>query len=358
MLGIPLKYNVRNLFVRKVTTTLTVLGIALVVAVFLCVMALGEGLTRVFTASGSEKNVLVLRQNSQSELQSGLGRDQIPLIRALPGIEKDADGKPLVSAELVVVLNLDKRDGGSSNVTIRGVEEKGMALRPADEADRGADVRPGDVGGDRRRERREAVQGGRGRPGDPLRRLPLEGRGALRRRRHRPRQRDLDRLGRDAEHVPARRLLLGPRPDDRPRRARPVRRRRRGGRAPRPRGKDRAGLLRRADLDRRADQVPRRLRRHRHGDRRLLRRDEHDVRGGLLPDARDRDAPRPRLLATLDPRLVRPRVDRPRPPRGGRRLRARVPPRQGRPLGRHRHDELRDVRRGRLRLPADALSSS
>ena len=93
MLGIPLKYNVRNLFVRKVTTTLTVLGIALVVAVFLCVMALGEGLTNVFAASGSEKNVLVLRQNSQSELQSGLGRDQIPLIRALPGIEKDADDR-------------------------------------------------------------------------------------------------------------------------------------------------------------------------------------------------------------------------------------------------------------------------
>ena len=121
MLSIPLKYNVRNLFVRKVTTTLTVLGIALVVAVFLCVMALGEGLTAVFTASGSEKNVLVLRQNSQSELQSGISRDQAPLVKALPGIEKDADGKPLVSAELVVVLNLDKRDGGSSNVTIRGV---------------------------------------------------------------------------------------------------------------------------------------------------------------------------------------------------------------------------------------------
>ena len=130
MLGIPLKYNIRNLFVRKVTTTLTVLGIALVVAVFLCVMALGEGLTNVFTASGSDKNVLVLRQNSQSELQSGIGRDQAQLVRALAGIEKDADGKPLVSAELVVVLNLDKRDGGSSNVTIRGVEEKGMALRP------------------------------------------------------------------------------------------------------------------------------------------------------------------------------------------------------------------------------------
>src|SRR5262245_31648451 len=108
MLGIPLKYNVRNLFVRKITTGLTVLGIALVVAVFLSVMALAEGLTRVFTASGSERNVLVLRQNSQDELQSGVARDQVPLITTLPGIEKDADGKPLASAELVVVVNLEK----------------------------------------------------------------------------------------------------------------------------------------------------------------------------------------------------------------------------------------------------------
>ena len=143
MLSIPLKYNVRNLFVRKVTTSLTVLGIALVVAVFLCVMALGEGLATVFTASGSEKNVLVLRQNSQSELQSGISRDQAPLVKALPGIEKDADGKPLVSSELVVVLNLDKRDGGSSNVTLRGVEEKAMALRPGMRITEGRTFVPG-----------------------------------------------------------------------------------------------------------------------------------------------------------------------------------------------------------------------
>ena len=130
MLGIPLKYNIRNLFVRKITTGLTVLGIGLVVAVFLCVMSLGEGLTRVFTSSGSEKNVLVLRQNSQSELQSGISRDQVPLILTLPGIEKDTDGTPLASAELVVVLNLEKLDGGSSNVTIRGVQDRGFLLRP------------------------------------------------------------------------------------------------------------------------------------------------------------------------------------------------------------------------------------
>ncbi len=143
MLAIPLKYNWRNLFVRKITTFLTVLGIGLVVAVFLCVMSLGEGLTRVFTASGSDSNVLVLRQNSQSELQSGISRDQVPLLMTLPGIAKDADGKPLASNELVVVLNLDKLGGGSSNVTIRGVAEKAMKLRPGLNLEKGRMFEPG-----------------------------------------------------------------------------------------------------------------------------------------------------------------------------------------------------------------------
>jgi len=143
MLSIPLKYNWRNLFVRKITTSLTVLGIGLVVAVFLSVMALGEGLTRVFTSSGSDQNVLVLRQNSQSELQSGISRDQVPLIVTLPGIAKDTDGKPLASNELVIVLNLEKIGGGSSNVTIRGIGEKGMKLRPSFDLDKGRMFTPG-----------------------------------------------------------------------------------------------------------------------------------------------------------------------------------------------------------------------
>lgn len=129
-MAIPLKYNIRNLFVRKVTTGLTVLGIGLVVAVFLSVMSLAEGLTRVFQASGSKKNVLVLRKNSQSEVQSGISREQVPLIMTLPGIERDTDGSPLASSELVVMLNLEKIDGGTANVTIRGISEKGSLLRP------------------------------------------------------------------------------------------------------------------------------------------------------------------------------------------------------------------------------------
>ncbi|HLE25795.1 MAG TPA: ABC transporter permease [Thermodesulfobacteriota bacterium] len=142
-MAIPLKYNIRNLFVRKITTGLTVLGIGLVVAVFLSVMSLSEGLTRVFKASGSTRNVLVLRQNSQSEVQSGISRNQVPLIVTLPGIEKDIDGNPLTSTELVVMLNLKKIDGGASNVTLRGISEKSPLLKPQFKLIEGRMFRPG-----------------------------------------------------------------------------------------------------------------------------------------------------------------------------------------------------------------------
>jgi putative ABC transport system permease protein len=142
-MAIPLKYNIRNLFVRKVTMGLTVLGISLVVAVFLSVMSLTEGLTRVFKSSGSGKNVIVLRQNSQSEVQSGIYREQVPLIVTLPGIERDTDGNPLASSELVVMLNLEKIGGGTANVTLRGISEKGPLLRPQFKLVEGRMFRPG-----------------------------------------------------------------------------------------------------------------------------------------------------------------------------------------------------------------------
>ncbi|MGH7901654.1 MAG: ABC transporter permease [Thermodesulfobacteriota bacterium] len=129
-MAIPLKYNIRNLAVRKITTSLTAFGIGLVVAVLLAVLSLAEGLTSVFKTSGSDNNIIVLRKNSQSEIQSGIYKNQVPLIYTLPGIQKDKNQISLASAEAVVVINMEKKGGGTSNVTIRGVSEKGPILRP------------------------------------------------------------------------------------------------------------------------------------------------------------------------------------------------------------------------------------
>jgi putative ABC transport system permease protein len=142
-MAIPIKYNIRNLLVKKITTGLTILGIGLVVAVLLAVLSLAEGLANVFKSSGSNLNIIVLRKNSQSEIQSGISMSQVPLIYTLPGIARDTDQNPLASAEAVVVINMEKIGGGSSNVTIRGVSEKGPILRPQFKLLEGRMFKPG-----------------------------------------------------------------------------------------------------------------------------------------------------------------------------------------------------------------------
>src|SRR5262249_14420093 len=120
--AVPLKYNVRNLFVRKVSTSMTVLGISLVVAVFLLVMSLAEGVRRTFEAPVSSRALVALRVGAQSDVMSFINREEYEAIRTLPGIERSTTGEPLVSPEIVVLVNLARRDGKKTNVILRGVE--------------------------------------------------------------------------------------------------------------------------------------------------------------------------------------------------------------------------------------------
>jgi ABC-type lipoprotein release transport system permease subunit len=128
---IPLKYNWRNLFVRRVSTTMTILGVALVVTVFLLVMSLAEGVRKTFQSTVSERDLVVLRVGAQSDVQSIITRDEYESIRTLAGIERDAEGNPLVSPELVVLINIARQDGKKTNVIVRGVEPVALKFRPA-----------------------------------------------------------------------------------------------------------------------------------------------------------------------------------------------------------------------------------
>jgi len=143
-LAIPLKYNLRNLFVRKVSTTMTVLSIGLVVAVFVALMALGSGIEKTFTSSGDPRNLIVLRKSSQVEGNSAVTKAEFQIVRYLPGIEPAPHGAPLISPEVIVLLNIARRDGtGMSNVTVRGVGQDAFALRPYLRIVRGRVFRPG-----------------------------------------------------------------------------------------------------------------------------------------------------------------------------------------------------------------------
>jgi putative ABC transport system permease protein len=130
---------------RLGSTAVIVVGIAGVVAVLVALLAMGEGLTATLQQTGSNDTAIVLRGGSQAESNSVLTRDNIATIEEAPGIAKDAQGKPVASAELVVVANVPKKSDPStdSNVEIRGVGEEAWALRPEVKIVSGRKFNPG-----------------------------------------------------------------------------------------------------------------------------------------------------------------------------------------------------------------------
>lgn len=129
-MAIPLSYNIRNLVVRKTTTIMTAVGIALTVAVLLAVLALVAGLRSAFASTGDPLHVLVLRKGGNAELTSIVTQESFQVIKAFPGIAKGPDGQPLASLEVVSVINLPNVDSPNGmNVTLRGLPVSGIQLR-------------------------------------------------------------------------------------------------------------------------------------------------------------------------------------------------------------------------------------
>jgi len=128
-MGIPFAYNLRNLIVRRTTTIMTALGIALTVAVLLAVLALVAGLRTAFESTGDPLQVLVMRKGATAELSSGMSREIFQVIKANPGIAKQAE-EPLASLEMVTVINLPSVDSPQGmNVTLRGLMPAGVQMR-------------------------------------------------------------------------------------------------------------------------------------------------------------------------------------------------------------------------------------
>ena len=123
--------NLTSIPQRFGTSSVIVVGIAGVVAVLISVLAMATGFKRTIVATGRDDRAIVLRGGSESELASTLSREATLTIMDAPGIRKDSAGKPIASAEAVVVVDMPKKSNDSgANVTIRGVGAQGMALRP------------------------------------------------------------------------------------------------------------------------------------------------------------------------------------------------------------------------------------
>ncbi|MGB2959985.1 MAG: ABC transporter permease [Bacteroidota bacterium] len=128
---IPLSYSWRSIWQRRMTTILTLGGIALVVFVFAAVLMLANGLEETLVETGSEANVLVLRRSATTELVSQINRNSANIMKTHPEVSQLPDGKPLASTELNVIINLTRQGSiDMGNVSVRGISPEGMQLRP------------------------------------------------------------------------------------------------------------------------------------------------------------------------------------------------------------------------------------
>ena len=104
---------------------------ALVVFVFASILMLSAGLEKTLIETGSEDNVIVTRKSANSEVQSGVERQQAAIVESLPEIATGVDGEPLLAKELVVLISLPKRGSDKpANVVIRGISSSSITLRP------------------------------------------------------------------------------------------------------------------------------------------------------------------------------------------------------------------------------------
>ena len=141
---IPFSYIFRNLLVRKLTTLLTASGMALVVFVFAAVLMLDAGLKKTMVGTGRLDNVLAIRTGAQTEIQSGVTREQAALIESMPQVARGQSGEAMASKESLVLISLYKtgQDKGS-NIVTRGVSPMGIVLRPQVNIVEGRMYRPG-----------------------------------------------------------------------------------------------------------------------------------------------------------------------------------------------------------------------
>src|SRR5262245_44460832 len=101
---IPLKYNIRNLRVRWITTLMTVLATGLVVAAMVITFGLADGLDHALRISGHPLDLIILRKGATDETGSTVTPQTADEIATLAGIQKDSAGTPLCSSEFVTIL--------------------------------------------------------------------------------------------------------------------------------------------------------------------------------------------------------------------------------------------------------------
>lgn len=143
-MALPIRYSLRNALVRWRSTVATVLGIALVVFVFVLLQSLAAGIEKSSGNTGDPRNLIVTRKGATAESASLISRPTLQEIRYFPEIARNTAGESVISADVLALINLPRRNnGGEANVLLRGVTPRGRELRPQVELVAGRWFEPG-----------------------------------------------------------------------------------------------------------------------------------------------------------------------------------------------------------------------
>ena len=142
-MAIPLKYNWKNLFVRRISNAMTAGAIALVVAVFVAAMAMVAGLDSAVKDTSTPGNVILLSKGVDSEYTSRISVETYDALKFLPAINRDAGGNPLVSPELAEQVFMTGIDQTLDNLPIRGLLLEGLKVHDKARVIAGRMFKPG-----------------------------------------------------------------------------------------------------------------------------------------------------------------------------------------------------------------------
>jgi putative ABC transport system permease protein len=142
---IPIKYIVRNLATRWMTTLMTALGTGLVVFASVLSFGLADGMERALMISADPLDVVCLRKGALDEVSSSFDDATASRIQTIEGVALSDSGERLVSPEYVITLMKPRRgaDAGVTNVMVRGLLPVGWQLRPGFHIVEGREPRAG-----------------------------------------------------------------------------------------------------------------------------------------------------------------------------------------------------------------------
>ncbi|MGA7872831.1 MAG: ABC transporter permease [Candidatus Binatus sp.] len=131
MAVIPITYNLRSLMVRRTTSLMTALGIALVVMVVVILLSFVSGLRQSLELAGEPGHWIILSRGTSSEGESYIPREQADILRTRPEIATNSSGAALFSPEMVVPFNaaLDRPANQFRPASLRGVSPVAYRMR-------------------------------------------------------------------------------------------------------------------------------------------------------------------------------------------------------------------------------------